>query len=168
MIDTTKNKKILFRGKRVDNGEWVYGYYVFQRKRSGAFGQTVTELDCNKSLICSVTGDNYWEVIPETVGQYTGLDDAKGKNLFDGDIFVPYYVTPMGEVTKDLDYDSRGTIMQGIAAYVIKRGDSGPEFPLRAYVATEFDYYLPNFGEVYKYSNNVALGEAVGNIYDNK
>lgn len=31
-------REILFKGKRVDNGEWVFGYYVFYKKRRDVFG----------------------------------------------------------------------------------------------------------------------------------
>ena len=76
--------RYLSRGKRKDNGEWITGYYVFRRKRSGVFGQVISELDCDRHLIIDLRGNSY-EVIPETVGRCTGLKDKNSKLIFEGD-----------------------------------------------------------------------------------
>jgi uncharacterized phage protein (TIGR01671 family) len=64
-------RKILFRGKRIDNGEWVYGDLT-QNPNVAIFENR------------GHCGEN--DVIPETVGQFTGLIDKIGKLVFEGDI----------------------------------------------------------------------------------
>lgn len=72
-------REILFRGKRVENGEWVEGFYVnvpehYKHEMS------------RKSYIVLINNGLFMEVIPETVGQYTGLTYKKGRKIFEGDI----------------------------------------------------------------------------------
>lgn len=130
-------KEILFRGKRVDNGKEVIGFYfnVPEHHNPDLSG---------KSIIISINNGLYFEVVPETVGQYTGLRDKKGKRIFEGDICK----TCFESYTRN--WEEVGVVVtEFCGAYGIKSAD-GKHF--RAFINET----------VYARSC-----EVIGNIYDN-
>ena len=145
-------REILFRGKCKDNGEWVEGYLVKLGRES--FSDPERYGICNKAIPLGGSGVCYNlridEVIPETIGQYTGLADKNGKKIFEGDI---------------VNQNRNGFDTLYVAIFTDKEvGSCGccyPSFDGIAFVFESAKGTRANIFDLYPL-------EVVGNIHDNK
>lgn len=135
------NERFLFRGKRKDNGEWVTGYLIQGKKTYIATTEAINYMVVSTSYMASI---KLVEVIPETVGQYTGLKDKNGKLIFEGDIL------------KFVNDDDESSL------YVVIWNTS-----LLSWQVQEISYYVKN--DYYGFDELCEFGdtEVIGNVYDN-
>ena len=81
------NDRYLCRAKRIDNGEWAYGSYVytFCEDKNGI----VVGVKVEKHWIVEESGNMVW-VDEDTICQYTGFNDMNGQKIWENDIFVAH------------------------------------------------------------------------------
>lgn len=147
------SREILFRAKRIDNNEWVEGFYV-----------RIPLINCDniEELITDKTGTSY-EVDHSTVSQYVGIEDVNGNKIFENDV-----VRDLSTYLIHKDYVENGieseevlqeyidTAKRGIVCFDIENvGSCGCCYPY--FIGTGFKAYDISLNEC----------EVIGNKFDN-
>jgi len=74
-------REILFRGKRIDNDKWIYGLPIEYE-----YGISITNINSLHHIDGAEWNFNDIQIIPETIGQFTGLTDKNEVKIFEGDV----------------------------------------------------------------------------------
>lgn len=132
-------REIVFRGKRIDNGEWVEGHLAAHDLIAPDYPEdtyNATGEYCGQTPYVGFIG-----VHPATIGQYTGMRDSNGRQIFEGDILF-------------FDYIGENLGVRGKATVVFQEGKFGVLWGYRKELVA-----LDGFANV--------MVEVIGNIYDN-
>lgn len=156
-------RKIRFRGKTATNVWWTGSLAYFN---GGRTAHIVPYGSCTESVIMC----NYIEVVPETVGQFTGITDEEGREVFEGDILEACYkydiITSNGGVDPDNDCICYGVVEFDNDSLQWALNVYKAESHIREYLKEEDCSHVPLciFGHEYGYDNpNVKV---IGNRYD--
>lgn len=139
-------REIKFRGKRVEDNEWIFGYYVTHDSHRIIY-------EDYEGFYCEE------EVIPESVGQYTGLKNKKHREIYEGDIIVNGSVPGPCFGVKGLFLQTKYKVAMVNGCFVV---ECDPE--------CVDDHVFENYHLLFEMGcdgSSESIVEVIGNVYEN-
>lgn len=138
-------REILFRAKRLDNGEWVEGDYCNCMWQANKEIKVPCIYAWDKHALMGLTV----KIDPATLGQFTGLSDKNGKKIFEGDVVhvLEVHSNKTNEYSSSIFWDS--------GEFMLKESEN-VDVPISCY-----------FADIKHQMNPLHEIEVIGNIHDN-
>lgn len=117
-------REVLFRGKQIDNGDWIEGYYLKADWNGKEIHAIIPQ---NTILYSGNTIDSIIEIDPKTLCQYTGMNDKKGKRIWENDIIS---INTYSYMEPEEDYFGQVVYAEGWGCWCIQHLDDERPIPL--------------------------------------
>ena len=149
-------RKIEFRGKRIEDGKWIYGYYWYVEEHYA------NPIENKTHFIKSKNNGIDYKIDIETLGQYTGLKDKHENKIYEGDIILSqeFRNKPFSK-----NYKSKRLI--GVVEYYERKHNAGKQVYESGYKVRFIKDDEKSFYNCGSWSDFYDC-EILGNIYDNK
>ena len=152
-IGENMEDRYLFKAKRLDNGEWVIGYYGVIGERNVIIEKYAENYYCPDTCE-SRHGNQIHEVNSKTICQCTGLKDKNGKLIWENDIIHKPFYTDYDAYANSEAYTGRIQYEDGGWSVEITKPDG--------------NVCVSPIIEMIAYSKDIEHFEVIGNIFDNK